>query len=781
LAYQLRGRDRLLLRPQQFCPSPIAVAIAFTTFGLVSCTHSRLPSGCLTASSTPLISALVASGVAAPQSESYSWSNVAIEGMGFVTGLIIHPYQPDLVYVRTDVGGAYRWNDGEWVQLMDAERDRYGIESIALDPNQPNVIYAATGAYTSNSGSDILKSTDQGRTWAATHLKTPTGESVRMGSNEEWRWAGERLAVDPNNSQILYFGSRLDGLYRSTDGAKSWHLVENFPSQGTHGGIAFVVFDSRSAEGDRKSSQQSQVLYVGVMGSGVYRSLDGGETWTSLAGTPDGQNAQQAVVASDGTLYVTFFASQSSRGGGVWQYRSGQQAERWTEITPDPNKNYSAITIDPHQPTHVLVGTYPLSPEGIYRSIDGGQHWQTITLNVGTPSWWPNWHLYTLMGSLAIDPHYANRVWLTNGFGVLRTDNIAANPSNWSACMTNLEESVTFVVKSPPLPEGAPLLSGIADMDGFRHESLTQVPARTHDNSKFGDTTGMDFSEADPNIVVRVGSSPGDGGREDSQERSAYSSDNGRTWQPFENVPSAVNGAAVNGKVAVSATLQTNGYPIIVWAPQGDVYPHRSLDGGKTWLSTQGAPNRTTLQLWFPSQAIASDRVDGSLFYLYKYNEAYNQGAFYRSTDGGATWSQTASGLPDHWLHSVKAAPEMPGEVWLSVQGNPLYRSSDAGTSFTKLAQVQDAENFAFGKAAPGRRNPTVFVYGKINQIEGLFRSDDVTSLPGDAAEASWVKVSTARQLLSNVTYLEGDRLIFGRVYVGTGGRGILYGQPDSP
>ncbi|MGB3519075.1 MAG: hypothetical protein WBA43_21655, partial [Elainellaceae cyanobacterium] len=267
---------------------------------------------------------------------------------------------------------------------------------------------------------------------------------------------------------------------------------------------------------------------------------------------------------------------------------------------------------------------------------------------------------------------------------------------------------------------------------------------------------------------------PGSGGREDSQFRSAYSSDNGQTWTPFNNYPTN----DVNGKVAVSATLQSNGYPIIIWAPQGAVYPHRSLDGGATWEAVQGAPNQTTLQLWFPSQAIASDRVDGNLFYLYKYNGQPNSGVFYRSSDGGATWNVVSEGLPDHYYHSVKAVPGMEREVWLQVAHSPLLRSSDAGETFVPLAQIEEADAFTFGKAAPGRNHPTVFVSGAINGVEGLFRSDDALGLTGNEADATWVEVSTESHALANVTYLEGDRLRFGHVYVGTSGRGILYGQP---
>lgn len=738
---------------------------------------SNVSSDCLTPTATAgklLQSRLISLNDIPPTtSNSYNWQNVKISGMGFVTGLVIHSSEPDLIYARTDVGGLYRWNPSasSWVQLMDAEPDRSSIESIALDSTNPDIIYAATGAYTRDSNGEVLKSTDRGNTWAATNLRTPLGAPVRMGANENWRWAGERLAVDPNNSQIVYFGSRLDGLYRSMDGAKTWGQITTFPTKGTNGGIAFVVFDRRSGQGDRPATKSSQVLYAGVIGSGVYRSGDGGESWTLLTDGPDSsQNPQQAVIASNGTLYITFFTSPSDPQGSVWKY----QSEKWSQITPENGKNYSAIAGDAHEPNTLLAATYPFSPDGLYRSTDGGNHWQTVKLKVEAVKWWPHWHLYTLMGGLAINPHRPKQVWLTTGFGVMQTEDITARPSNWCTRMDNLEELVVFVVKSPPVPNGA-VFSGAADMHGFRHESLSTTPNQNYENGKFGDTTGIDFSETNPNIIVRVGSFPGEGGREDSQGLGAYSSDNGRSWEPFANLPSG----AANGKVAVSAALQSNGKPVIVWAPQGDIYPHRSLDGGKTWAPVQGAPNRTTLQLWFHSQAIASDRVDGNLFYLYKYSEQPNQGVVYHSTDAGATWNIAATGLPSHWLHSVKAVPDMRGEVWLSVQGHSLYRSSNAGTSFTKLANVQQADGMTFGKPAPGRRNPTVFIYGTVNQTKGLFRSDEATSLPGDAANAKWVKVSTSRQVLGTATYLEGDRLTYGKVYVGTGGRGILYGQPN--
>lgn len=756
-----------------------SLVLLWTALGMTGCKSFVSRDDCLISAAQAKVPISANSVVSPPsadgdQSDVYDWNNVTIAGMGFVTGLVIHPNQPNLIYARTDVGGIYRWNvsTSSWIQLLDGERDRHSIESIALDASNPDVIYVATGAYTGNADGAVLKSHDRGKTWTNTNLKTLDGKSIGMGGNETWRWAGERLAVDPQNSQIVYFGSRVDGLYRSTDGAKSWQRVNNFPSKGKDGGIAFVLFDrqsiSHASQGVRSSQVKvTQVIYVGVMGSGVYRSENGGKSWALLKNGPDvSQNPQQATITTDGSLYVSFFASQGSSQGSVWKYQSSE----WRQITPSVGQNYSAIVADPMQPNTVMVATYPFSPKGLYRTTDGGMSWQSIHLKVKSVQWWPQWHLYTLTGGIAINPQQPNQVWLTTGFGVMRTENITSQPSNWCATMNNLEELVVFVLKAPPVPGDPQLLSGVADMDGFRHTSLTTIPQQTYDNGKFGDTTGLDFSEENPKIIVRVGSSPGKGGREDSQFRSAYSSDQGQSWQSFMNPPTG----AVNGKVAVSAKLQPNGYPIIVWTPQGNIYPHRSLDGGKTWLPVQGAPHRTTLQLWSASQSIASDRVDGNLFYLYK------NGEIYRSTDGGATWLKTSKDLPNHWIHSLKAAPEMRGEVWLTVKGNAPYRSSDAGVSFTKIANIQKADNLTFGKAARGRQNPTVFVNGTINNRQGLFRSDDATSLKGDAAQATWVQISTKSNVLSNVTYLEGDRLTFGKIYVGTSGRGIFYGQPTS-
>ncbi|RZK11499.1 MAG: hypothetical protein EOO46_06550, partial [Flavobacterium sp.] len=160
----------------------------------------------------------------------YNWKNVQIAGGGFVDGVIFHPTAKGLLYCRTDMGGAYRWNavSKSWEPLLDwvsyKDNNLMGVESIALDPADPNRLYMACGTYTSSPGPNaILRSDDKGKTFKRTDVK------FRMGGNENGRGNGERMAVDPNNGNVIYMGTRLDGLWYSKDRAVTWNRVESFP------------------------------------------------------------------------------------------------------------------------------------------------------------------------------------------------------------------------------------------------------------------------------------------------------------------------------------------------------------------------------------------------------------------------------------------------------------------------------------------------------------------------------------------------------------------------
>jgi hypothetical protein len=149
-----------------------------------------------------------------PASAAYTWKNVQIVGGGFVDGIVFHPTAKGVRYARTDMGGAYRWNGQtrRWEPLLDwvsyADSNLMGVESIALDPADPNRVYLACGTYTNANAPDgaILRSSDRGRTFGRTNVP------FKFGGNEDGRGNGERMTVDPNDGKILYLGTRQNGL-----------------------------------------------------------------------------------------------------------------------------------------------------------------------------------------------------------------------------------------------------------------------------------------------------------------------------------------------------------------------------------------------------------------------------------------------------------------------------------------------------------------------------------------------------------------------------------------
>jgi photosystem II stability/assembly factor-like uncharacterized protein len=161
---------------------------------------------------------------------------------------------------------------------------------------------------------------------------------------------------------------------------------------------------------------------------------------------------------------------------------------------------------------------------------------------------------------------------------------------------------------------------------------------------------------------------------------------------------------------------------------------------------------------------VASDRVNPSKFYGFK------SGTFYVSTNGGVTFTAKATGLPSGDVR-FKAMPGIEGDIWLA-GGSGLWHSTNSGTSFTKLANVGEAYTIGFGKAAAGHNYMALYTSAKINSVRGIFRSID--------AGANWVRINDDQhQYAWTGSCITGDPRFYGRVYIGTNGRGIIYNYHD--
>lgn len=325
------------------------------------------------------------------------------------------------------------------------------------------------------------------------------------------------------------------------------------------------------------------------------------------------------------------------------------------------------------------------------------------------------------------------------------TDNLTSADSNqttnWSVRALGIEEAAVLDLISPPT--GAHLLSGLGDVNGFRHDDLSVSPRQgMFTNPMFGNTESLDFAQSNPSIIVRIGNGqPG--------KRGAYSLDGGMTWSPFASNPSL--GRRSIGKIAVSADGGT-----IVWSPATGT-PFYSRDFGTTWNSCMGI---------FKNLFVISDRVNSSKFYAFD----GNTGDIYMSTDTGINFSVISTNLPIG-QGQLQAVPNREGDLWLAGNANGIYRSINSGQSFMKLSSVQEASAIGFGKPKPGKSFSAVYMVGKVNNIKGVFRSDDEGK--------TWVRINDDHHQYGWIgRTVIGDPRIYGRVYLGTNGRGILYADP---
>jgi len=743
------------------------------------------------------------------QTPQYTWRNVQVFGGGFIPGIVFNQTEPNLIYTRTDIGGAYRFDPAtsRWVPLLDSiswdDWNLTGVISIATDAINPNNVYIAAGTYTNSwttQNGAILRSTDRGATWQRTMLP------FKLGGNMPGRGPGERLVVDPNRNSVLYLGAPSgNGLWRSTDSGVTWSRVTSFPNPGNYvqdpadingyltdnQGIYWVTFDKRTGT----PGNTTQTIYVGVadMGTSIYRSTDGGTTWSAVPGQPAGFLPHKGVLDTvNGFLYVAYSDKGGPYDGGrgdVWKLNTATGA--WTLISPIPSSNtndnffgYSGLSVDRQNPNTIMVTGYSSwwPDTQIWRSTNGGVTWSRIwdwtrypsrsfryTQDVTAAPWlkWPvtplcgggrpgaevNPKLGWMTEALEIDPFNSNRLMYGTGATLYGSTNL----TTWDVSTTSqitirvmaqgIEETAVQDLISPP--SGAPLISALADITGFRHNDVNVVPAAQMAPVR-GTSVSLDYAELSPSYIVRAAN----GDTVNCEKSLAVSTDGGTTWAAVSSQPAGLTGG---GTVAVAAT----GGGKIVWSPAG-AGVFFTTGGGKTWTASTGIP---------AGARVESDRVNANKFYGFK------SGTFYVSTDGGKTFAATAaSGLPLGGPVKFRAVPGREGDIWLAGGEEwdntyGLWHSTNSGASFVKLANVEEADNIGFGKAATGQTYMALYAVAQIAGVRGIFRSID--------AGQTWVRINDDQHQWGRAgdTAITGDPRIFGRVYIGTNGRGIFYGD----
>ncbi|MGN6376232.1 MAG: WD40/YVTN/BNR-like repeat-containing protein [Sphingomonas sp.] len=733
----------------------------------------------------PLALALVPSPGSAQQaptvaSTPYRWQSATIGGGGFVPGIVFSAAEKGLAYLRSDMGGAYRWDAAQsrWLPLQDANAigSYMGVESIAADPVDPDVVYAAVGM-SWRSPAAILRSADRGNHWRVTPVP------FRMGGNEDGRGLGERLAIDPNHTATLLFGSRHDGLWRSDDQAAHWHKVTSFPLPGlgeaehvrqTRGGLSFVLFDPRHAGR----------IFVASADPGerhLFQSDDGGAHWSPLDGGPSPDMLPaKGVVGGDNVVTITYANGIGPNGitkGAVWRYDPASR--RWSDVTPDkrsdaPPGGYMGVAVSAQDPRVIAVSTVDRSHpvDTVWRSTDAGAHWDELwrrsTRDVSATPFLnldgdkPNFGHW--IAGLAIDPFDPSHAAYTTGATMYATHEFdQAGAMRWFPWTKGIEQTAVITLISPTA--GAPIVSGLGDIAGFRHDDLAVSPPVLHKNPYLTNTNTLDYAGRAPNIMVRSGSThtrivPG--------PSLAWSNDGGRTWQPL--APKVVRPVT---PLRGPAPVTTGDAPIVVSADgrtflAGTVFPMLTRDRGETWQRALNMPigSRPT-----------ADKVDPARFYAIDFATS----RMMRSDDGGGLFHAVAGrGLPADlssahvtWREAqnpLKATADRAGALWLLLDG-ALYRSTDFGDDWVLATRDIRIRYYGLGKGAPGSAWPAIYAIGDRDGLTAVWRSVD--------GGGTWKRINDDRhQWGLRFRAIIGDPKQFGRVYIGTDGRGIIYGDP---
>jgi hypothetical protein len=726
-----------------------------------------------------IAAALVLAAAAQAATPTYRFHNVQIVGGGFVTGLVAHPMIPELFFARTDIGGAYRWDSFKqrWTPLLDwVTADNLNIEgtiSIALDPVNPFNLYLAQGEYVESfAGNGALYiSHDLGKTFTVVNLP------FQLGANEIGRSSGERLGVVPWSPTTLYLGTNVNGLWQSLDSGSTWAQVTSFPVTGAvdnnKAGVSFVMF------GPKLKGAKYPTIYVGVSDTvtGLYQSVDNGATWQAVPGQPTGDMPLSAALSHNGNLYVAYSNQPAPYGAGngqVWKYNVSSSL--WTSITPPDAVSspqyygYDKVVVDPWHPDTVMVSTldryYP--GDEIYRSKDAGATWvamgnepygppvhssfdASISPWITTGATLPPDNMGNWIGAMLVDPWNPDHLMYGTGGTIWETHHVSGVDSGgmipWKIGALGIEETALNILLSPP--SGAHLLSAMADVGAFRHDDLNVSPPQGQFHvPQLGSTTGLDFAQQNAQLIARVGNLP-----YAQTLCGGYSTDQGNTWTTFTNVPGCANGP---GTIAIAA----NGASF-VWAPSGGATAY-STDRGTTWIPSAGAPS---------GGVIASDRVNPLKFYTFD----QSAGIFYVSTDGGKTFTPTMTGLTTYSFKQISVNPNIEGDVWLSLQWGGLWHSTDSGATFTSVSSVVWSDSIGFGAAAPASTySSAIYFVGRLTWSgagfpTSLYRSDD--------GAQTWNPVLDTQHQYGAVITVSGDPRIYGRVYIGTEGRGIVYGD----
>ncbi len=631
------------------------------------------------------------------------------------------PEMPNVFYLAANNGGIWKSTDAGrvWAPIFD-EQATGSIGALALAPSNPNIIYAGSGEGLHRPdlsvGDGVYKSTDAGKSWA--HLGLRDAQQVAS------------LLVDPHDPDRVFaaslghpYGPNAErGIFRSLDGGRSWKKVL-YKDENT-GGVD-LAFDPRNARivyavlWESREGPWENGSWTGP-NSGLFKSSDGGDTWTQLTGglpgAKEGLGRIGIGIAPSDPRRIYALVEASNEYGGV--YRSDDAGATWRRMNHEERvwgrgSDFAWVRVDPKNPDRIYVAN-----TSTYRSDDGGQTffaWKgapggddyhsiwinpndpdiiflgvdqgaTITVNGGKT--WSSWYNQPTAQMYHVSTDSQFPYWVYGGqqesgsAAVASRGNYGAITA-WDWHPVGAEEYA--YVAPDPLHPGVIFGGKLTRFDTATGQTQDVSPVALRGAKyRFLRSEPVLFSPADPRVLFYAGNV-------------LFKSVNGgHSWDVISpdlsrksyEIPASVGIFSEDAKKqatqrgVIYAVAPSHKDVNVIWAGTDDGLIHITRDGGRNWKDVT-PPEMTP---WSKvSQLDASHFDDNTVYAAINRIRLDDQRPYiYRTHDGGKSWSAIVDGLPEEPINVVREDPERKGLLYAGSE-RAVYVSFDDGGHWQTL------------------------------------------------------------------------------------------------
>lgn len=736
---------------------------------------------------------------------------------GRITDLAVDPRDANRVYAAAAEGGILRTDDAgqHWLPLFD-EGPALAMGAVALDPANPDIVYAGGGEVNPGGGSvayggaGLFRSPDRGATWEPLGLET-------VG-------AIGRIRVDPTNSQRLFVAAMgqlwetdsARGVYRSIDGGDTWQQV------------LFVADDTGCVDLIQRPDQPNVLLAAmwqrlrqpeaydyGGPRCAVYRSTNGGDTWTLLSGTgglpaasSTGGRIGLDLCAADPNVMCAVFADRTGYFSGLWRSTNG--GDTWTRTADSTISDVFASygwwfgNVRVHPANAQTIWVLGLD---FYRSTNGGSAWSEVS------------------GGMHVDHHAlafgsgpSPVIYNGNDGGVYRSTNggsawsllpdqpvaqvyrMALDAMNPNALVLGAQDNGTNRSTSGAANDFAMIYGG----DGFGPlvhptNSLRLWAQYQYGGLGYSSNGGGSFSGATSGIGgsdriawnAPLVQDPTNVDRRYFGTNKLYRSASNTSWTAVSGDltggPHAGNAGQVRGTLTAIAISPLDGQ--VLWTGSDDGYVNVSTNGGTNWTNVAATlPDR-----WVTS--LHGDPFDRETAYVtisgFRWTEPLPH--VFRTTDLGATWESIAGNLPEAPANDLIPDPATPGRLWLATDVG-VYFTQDGGASWAMLGP--DLPNVVVSQLAFDPVNRLLYA-GTYGRSVFTCAVDELTAAPpaelaaagrllapypNPSAGGAWIAWSLAQrgEVELAVYSVAGRRVWSGRAAAGAGEGRLFWGGVDA-